>query len=128
SFHLTNNIVYWENNSPLFSSNWKDGHYDINNNLYWNTVAKENLTFDSDTFDQWREKGRDTDSQLADPRFRDPANGDFSVPEDSPAANFGIEILDHYGPAARPAICDDIPAPGECFPLPVPGSEPAAGN
>ncbi|MBR3219218.1 MAG: right-handed parallel beta-helix repeat-containing protein [Thermoguttaceae bacterium] len=128
SFHFKNNIVYWENNSPLFSSNWKDGHYDINNNLYWNTVAKENLTFDGDTFDQWREKGRDTDSLLADPRFRDPANGDFTLEEGSPAANFGIEILDHYGPAARPTICDDIPAPGECFPLPVPGSEPAAGN
>ena len=128
SFHFLNNIVYWENDSPLLSGNWKDGHYEINNNLYWSTAQKENLSFDGLSFDQWREQGRDTDSQLADPRFRDPANGDFSVPDDSPAAHFGIEILDHYGPAVRPAICDDIPAPGACFPLPVPGSEPAAGN
>ncbi|MBQ6619272.1 MAG: right-handed parallel beta-helix repeat-containing protein [Thermoguttaceae bacterium] len=126
SFHLTNNIVYWENDSPLLSGNWKDGQFDINNNLYWNTAAKENLRFGDNTFEQWREKGRDTDSRLADPLFRDVANGDFTFEGGSPAANFGIEILDHYGPAVRPTICDDIPAPGACFPLPIPGTEPAA--
>ncbi|MBR2584475.1 MAG: hypothetical protein IKE64_03470, partial [Thermoguttaceae bacterium] len=126
SFHLTNNIVYWENDSPLLSGNWKDGQFDINNNLYWNTAAKENLRFGDNTFEQWRKKGHDTDSRLADPLFRDVANGDFTFEEGSPAADFGIEILDRYGPAVRPTICDDIPAPGACFPLPIPGTEPAA--
>ncbi|MBQ2684442.1 MAG: right-handed parallel beta-helix repeat-containing protein [Thermoguttaceae bacterium] len=125
-FRFEYNVVYWDSDAELLSGPWIEGDIQMNHNIYWNTAAKENLMFKELSFAQWRKLGRDTDALLADPRLRDPAHGDFTLEEDSPAADFGIEVLEHYGPAARPTICDDIPAPGACFPLPVPGTEPAA--
>ena len=49
---------------------------------------------------QWREKGMDADSVVADPRFVDPQHDNFHIADDSPALKAGFEPfnLEDLGP------------------------------
>ena len=119
SFFFEHNVVYWENDSPLLGSNWKDDQFQMDNNVYWNPKQRENIKFLEMSFDQWQaEKKKDLHSVIADPCFANPAQGDFSFPTDSPAAKIGVPQPGSYGPKVRPTILDDIPAPGAGFVLP----------
>ncbi len=55
------------------------------------------MTFAGASFDEWKKRGEDTDSIIADPRFRDPAHGDFTIPADSPAIALGFVPIDGRG-------------------------------
>jgi hypothetical protein len=106
SFVCERNIVYWDNESPLLGSNWKDDKFKLDNNVYWNASGKP-VTFPGGlTLDEWREKrGQDRNSIVADPLFVDPQNGDFRLKPDSPALKVGFEPFD-YSKAGRtsPAV------------------------
>lgn len=52
-------------------------------NLYWRMDGQE-LLFMDDSLAEWRERGLDLHSLIADPRFVDPAGGDFRLHPDSP--------------------------------------------
>lgn len=57
----------------------------------------------------WRQQGNDQESVAEDPRFTDPAGGDYRLRDDSPAADLGIESIDVAntgvgGQAELPAI------------------------
>jgi parallel beta-helix repeat protein len=60
-------------------------------NLYWNTAdpnwGKRHLNAE-------QKSGSEPNSISADPLFADPANGDFSLPENSPARTLGITSID----------------------------------
>ena len=45
------------------------------------------------TLEQWREKGQEVHSVFADPLFKDPAHGDWSFREGSPALALGIASI-----------------------------------
>jgi hypothetical protein len=62
-------------------------------NLYWRTDGRP-ATFYGDSFAEWQAKGLDVNGRVADPRFADPAGGDFSLPEDSPALELGFRPFD----------------------------------
>lgn len=46
------------------------------------------------TFEQWQALGHDCLSVVADPKFQDPANGDFRLAPDSPALKIGFRPVD----------------------------------
>jgi hypothetical protein len=46
------------------------------------------------TFEQWKARGMDQHSVIADPLFVDPADGDFSLKPDSPALKLGFKPID----------------------------------
>lgn len=52
----------------------------------------------------WRERGKDRHSLYADPRFKDPEGGDFTLAPDSPAFALGFRPIDlsTVGPRVRP--------------------------
>ncbi len=51
----------------------------------------------------WKQTGNDLFSVVADPSFRDPAKGDFTLKPDSPVAKVGFKAFDlsKVGPRAR---------------------------
>ena len=83
SFTFENNIVLWDNASPLLASNWKDGHYVTRNNLYWfcgkkeTEEQREEKFFAGTTLAEWQKLGRESGSVLADPGFVDAEANDF---------------------------------------------------
>ena len=40
SFWFERNIVYWDNDSPLLGSNWKDNNFRLDYNVYFNAAGK----------------------------------------------------------------------------------------
>ena len=88
SFFFERNIVYF-NNGQLLGSTWKNGHWTIDHNTYWDTSGKP-LQFAGRTWEQWQAEGHDTHSLEADPHFVAPERGDFHLQADSPALPLGF--------------------------------------
>ena len=67
----------------------------IDNNLYWsiNGESQVSLTGTEGTisFEQWQQKGLDSNSIFADPMFTDPQRNDYTLSSDSPALSVGFE-------------------------------------
>jgi hypothetical protein len=68
-------------------------------NLYWDTRGSFN--FMSYTAEQWKAKGVDRHSLIADPMFRDPQRGDFALCPASPAPALGFRAIDLSGVGPR---------------------------
>ncbi|MDX9973046.1 MAG: right-handed parallel beta-helix repeat-containing protein [FCB group bacterium] len=101
SFFFERNIVLFDN-GKLLGSNWGNGNYWIDSNVYWDTSNPE-ITFAGMTFDEWKAKGRDANSVIADPMFVDPAAHDFTLKPESPALKLGFNNIDisQAGPRER---------------------------
>jgi len=92
SFTFQRNIVYWTG-GPLLTSNWKDGHFQMDHNLYF-LASGEPFDFAGLSWEEWRAMGQDVHSLIADPLFVDPENGDFTLRPDSPAFQLGFQAID----------------------------------
>ena len=55
----------------------------LNRNVYWDEDGS--IDFAGKSFDEWKQKGIDAESVVADPQFTDPAKRDFSLKPNSPA-------------------------------------------
>ncbi len=95
SFSFRRNIVYF-NNGWLLSSNWSDNQYDLDFNCYWDETVGSVL-FAGNSLEQWRRKGQDRHSIVADPLFEDPHAFDFRLKPESPALALGFEPIDMSG-------------------------------
>ncbi len=94
SFTFQRNIVYYDN-GQLLGSTWKNGHWTLDHNCYWDTSGKP-LLLTGRTWQQWQAEGHDTHSVVADPRFAGPKSGDFHLPADSPALALGFVPWDYH--------------------------------
>lgn len=97
---FVNNIVYFDS-GELFSG--PEGHYMEHGWAPANVAFERNLYFDASgrplcflglTFAQWQKRGFDTGSLIADPKFRAPEKGDFSLKRNSPALALGFRPFD----------------------------------
>ena len=100
SFTFERNVVYWRD-GPLFASTWKDDKFVVNHNVYWN-AAGQPVTFPGGDLAQWRKRGHDTESVIADPKFKDPAKGDFSFADESVVRKVGFVPFDVSQAGVRP--------------------------
>lgn len=127
SFIFERNIVYQDH--PVMAGRRVTENEAVDGNLYWCTTG-EAPTFCGMSLEEWRAAGHDANSIVDDPGFRDPANGDFALPDDSPALRIGFvpistEGIGLYGDAAwvgLPARFEhqpDDPLPPEPEPLVV---------
>ncbi|MHB8899856.1 MAG: right-handed parallel beta-helix repeat-containing protein [Thermoguttaceae bacterium] len=146
SFRFTNNIVYWNNASPLLSRPATDEKVIFDHNLYWNAAGP--VDFNGLSLEKWQKLpgGKDAESVVADPMFVDPAAGDFRLKPESPAFHIGFKPFDYtkagvYGDPAwmelaatyeLPALVLAPPPPAlpplsidDDFEASPPGSEPA---
>jgi len=101
SFFFERNIVYFDN-GRLLGSNWKNGNYRLDYNVYWDTSDPE-IKFAGMSFKKWQAKGQDIHSIIADPMFVDAEGFDFRLKPESPAFNVGFKQIDTsenglYGP------------------------------
>jgi parallel beta-helix repeat protein len=96
SFIFTNNIVYFDSGS-LLGSYWKNDHFRMDQNVYFDArtgVTADAMKFVDASLGQWRARGHDTNSVIADPKFRDPQKYDFTLAADSPALKLGFKPID----------------------------------
>jgi len=86
SFIFERNIVLFDNDK-LLNGNWGNEKFVSDYNLYWRIGANEAecfltgkvpFTFAGASFDDWKKRGHDVHSVIADPGFVDPAKGDFA--------------------------------------------------
>lgn len=104
SFVFTNNVVYFDT-GHLLGSNWKNERFVMENNLYFDTrvgAAPEKMTFAGATLEQWRARGHDTNSLVADPLFVAPEKFDFTLQPDSPVLKMGFKPIDLSRVGVRP--------------------------
>ena len=95
SFFFTNNIVTFDSGT-LLGSTWKNDQFVIDGNLYWDTRVTADVTkikFSDATLEQWKSRGHDTNSILAEPRFVDAAKNDFRLQPGSPAEKLGFKPI-----------------------------------
>ncbi len=83
SFSIQNNIILWDR-GPLFRGNgWKAGKFHTNTNLYWRSDAKDPGGLP-----------HETNSRFANPEFKNPAAGDWTLSPTSPAHALGFKSWD----------------------------------
>jgi hypothetical protein len=92
SFFFEHNIVYY-NNGRLLGSNWKNGHFRMDQNCYWD-ASKSPVMFKENDFDAWRKLGQDVRSIVADPLFENPEAFDFRLKPESPVFALGFRPID----------------------------------
>ena len=92
SFSLERNVILCDNGLPLGKS-WRNGNFNLDTNLYWDTAGNEML-FAGMGFEEWQEAGHDRGSRIADPRFVSVRRRDFRPRSKSPLHEMGIEPLD----------------------------------
>ncbi|MDA3926965.1 MAG: right-handed parallel beta-helix repeat-containing protein [Kiritimatiellae bacterium] len=85
------NIVY-SDTEQMLDGVWKNGDWKVGRNVYWSTTGEPK--FKDMKFAEWKMKGKDADSIVADPLFVDAENGDFSLKPDSPALKLGFKPID----------------------------------
>lgn len=91
SFTVERNIVLWKD-APLLGLKWGN-KFKLDSNIYWRTDGKP-VTFKDMPYDEWRKKGQDINSIIADPLFKDPEKGDFTLSDRSPAFKLGFTPID----------------------------------
>ncbi|MBN1418183.1 MAG: right-handed parallel beta-helix repeat-containing protein [Planctomycetes bacterium] len=103
---FTHNIVYWTQGDlivPHAGGSLEErrhageslGTWD--HNLYFHPEGGDRIRFLGRTFSAWQALGLDAHSLVADPGFRDPRAGDFSLASDSPALALGFRPIDVSG-------------------------------
>ncbi|HSV99332.1 MAG TPA: right-handed parallel beta-helix repeat-containing protein [Sedimentisphaerales bacterium] len=101
SFTFEKNLVFWET-GPLLAGPWTQLKVSMDNNGYWNAAGKD-VTFVGMSLEQWRQKGHDRHSVIADPGFVDAKSLDFRLKPDSPALKIGFEPFDY----TQAGVCGD---------------------
>jgi len=114
SFTFEKNLVFWETGS-LLAGPWTQVKVNMDKNCYWN-AAGQDVTFVGMSLEQWRQKGHDLHSVIADPGFVDAKKLDFRLKPDSPAIKIGFEPFDYtragvYGEAAWIAKANEATYP-----------------
>lgn len=105
SFFLTNNIVYFDS-GRLLGSSWRNNRFVIDRNLYFDRRAGADpakMDFAGGTWEQWKTRGHDVNSIVADPLFVDPEKQDFRLKPESPALKLGFHAPDVSTVGPRPA-------------------------
>jgi len=87
------NIVVWQEGALIKEKKWWAYATLWDYNLYWQSRG-EPIRFMGFTFDEWKAKGLDVHSVVADPLFVDASKNDFRLRPESPALKLGFRPID----------------------------------
>lgn len=90
SFTFRNNVVLTDGEA-LFAGNWKSADIQADRNLYWSLQG--DLKFADGDFKTWK-RTHEPHSVWADPGFRDPRHGDFTLTKNGIVRRVGYEPWD----------------------------------
>jgi hypothetical protein len=96
SFSFTHNLIYFDR-GELLGSTWQNDHFVMDHNLYFDArpgAGPDQLKFAGATLAQWRARGHDTHSVIADPLFVAPQRDNFALRPGSPALKLGFQPID----------------------------------
>jgi hypothetical protein len=95
SFRFEKNIVWWNSSAPLLlrQSDWTN-QLVTKSNCYWNASGGPIVFNRGQDLTARQATGQDAGSIVADPRFKDPDHGDFTLASDSPVWALGFTPLD----------------------------------
>jgi hypothetical protein len=96
SFSFQTNIVLFDS-GILMGGDWSNDKYQIDWNVYFDArsgATPGQMRFPNATLEQWRERGHDVHSIIADPLFTAPQRSDFSFLGGSPARALGFQPID----------------------------------
>lgn len=101
SFTLERNILL-ASGTPMLGSNWNGDakKFLLNHNVYWDEDGT--VDFAGKSLVEWRKKGIDAQSVVADPQFIGPTTGNFSLAPGSPAIALGFQPLNLLEAGMRP--------------------------
>ena len=88
----------------LLGSTWKNDHFRMDRNVYFDArpgAKPDDMQFAGVSREQWRARGHDTNSIIANPQFRNPQKFDFTLAADSPALKLGFKPIDMRKVGAR---------------------------
>lgn len=103
SFSFSNNIVVF-NSGVLLGGTWANDRFVMDANVYWDTrpgASPETMRFAGATLEQWRARGHDRHSLIADPGLSLAEEGAVRLAEDSPALRLGFRPCDLHGVGPR---------------------------
>jgi len=104
SFSFSNNIVLFDQ-GVLLGSTWKNDKFILDRNVYWDlrlATKPDEMKFAGGTLAQWRIRGHDRNSIIADPMFVSPRESDYRLKPGSPALNNGFQPIDVSRVGPRP--------------------------
>ncbi|HWW03258.1 MAG TPA: right-handed parallel beta-helix repeat-containing protein [Candidatus Acidoferrum sp.] len=94
SFTFATNIVYFDTGVVL-GGNWSNDHYQMDWNVYFDARPDAKpLRFENASLEEWRARGHDEHSLIADPLFLAPSKNDFHLQSNSPALKLGFQPID----------------------------------
>ena len=96
SFSFETNIVYFDA-GVLLGSEWKDDHFQMDYNVFFDArpeAKPESMRFGKATLEEWRGRGHDIHSIMADPLFVSPQQNDFALKPASPGLKIGFQPID----------------------------------
>ncbi len=96
SFTFETNIIYFDS-GVLLGNEWKDDRFQTDYNVYFDArsdAKPESMRFGKATLEEWRGRGHDTHSIVADPLFVAPQRNDFVLKPNSPALKLGFQPID----------------------------------
>ena len=97
SFSFATNIVYFDAGN-LLAGSWSDEEFFMDRNLYFDTRAAP-ITFAGVTLEDWRKRGHDVNSVIADPLFA--AKDRYELQPGSPAFKVGFKPINLTGVGPR---------------------------
>ena len=95
--HVTfeRNIVYTEARNVYSGGNWKtNSNFFCDYNLYWSTATNSPIFGQGCTWERWQSAGLDRHSKIAEPRFKNIQQRDFTLLPDSPAFALSFRPID----------------------------------
>lgn len=104
SFSFSNNIVLFDQ-GVLLGSTWKNDKFILDRNMYWDTrlaSKPDEMKFVGVPLEQWRARGHDMNSAIADPQFVAPAQNDFGLRPGSRALAVGFRPIEVSRVGPRP--------------------------
>ena len=75
--------------------NWANVGHKSDYNCYFCTDAEKKIDFQGVSFEDWQAKGQDTHSVVADPKFANAAEGDFTPKNEAMLKAIGFKMFDY---------------------------------